>query len=209
MLELNPGLQAKTIFQDLQRRYPGRFADPQLRTLQRHIRRWRAMSGRPKEVFFAQVHEPGRLGASDFTDLSHLGVTIQGQRFDHLVYHFVLTHSNWEAVTVCFSESFESLSEGLQNALWELGGTPQRHRTDRLSTAVNNMIDSRAFTQRYQGLLAHYDLVGEKIQARQAHENGDARPTSSVDQMDFRSSSVSRRFRRRNVGLDLLCACSD
>src|SRR5271169_2767634 len=69
LLELNPGLQAKTIFQDLQRRYPGRFADLQLRTLQRHIRRWRATSGRPKEVFFAQVHEPGRLAASDFTDL--------------------------------------------------------------------------------------------------------------------------------------------
>jgi hypothetical protein len=61
LLEGNPGLQAKTIFEELQRRYPGRFADNQLRTLQRHIRRWRALSGPPKEVFFAQVHEPGRL----------------------------------------------------------------------------------------------------------------------------------------------------
>src|SRR5437016_445980 len=73
LLELNPGLQAKTIFGDLQRRYPGQFADAQLRTLQRHVRRWRAQAGPPKEVFFAQVHEPGRLAASDFTDLSHLG----------------------------------------------------------------------------------------------------------------------------------------
>jgi hypothetical protein len=152
LLALHPGLQAKTIFADLQRRYPGRFADGQLRTLQRHSRRWRALSGPAKEVFFAQVHEAGRLAASDFKDLSSLGVTIGGQRFDHLVYHFVLTYSNWETVTVCFSESFESLSEGLQNALWELGGVPQRHRTDRLSTAVNNMADSRAFTERYQGL---------------------------------------------------------
>ena len=32
-LELNPGLQAKTLFEDLQRRFPGRFPDGQLRTL--------------------------------------------------------------------------------------------------------------------------------------------------------------------------------
>src|SRR5262245_58109862 len=173
LLEINPGLQAKTLFQDLQRRYPGRFADGQLRTLQRHIRRWRAEVGPPKEVFFAQVHEPGRLCASDFTHMSDLGVTIQGQPLAHLVYHFVLTYSNGETATVCFSESFESLSEGLQNALGELGGVPRRHRTDRLSTAVNNLTDRKEFTRRYQALLGHYGLTGEKIQAGQAHENGD------------------------------------
>ena len=75
-------------------------------------------------MFFAQTHEPGRLAESDFTRMAELGVTILGEPFDHLVYHFVLTYSNWEAGTVCFSESFESLSEGLQNALWELGGVP-------------------------------------------------------------------------------------
>ena len=39
-----------------------------------------------------------------------------------MVYHFVLTYSNWETASICFSESFESLSDGLQQALWELGG---------------------------------------------------------------------------------------
>ena len=136
LLEVNSGLQAKTLFQELQRRYPGRFADGQLRTLQRHIKRWRTRAEPPKEVFFAQVHEPGRLCASDFTHLTDLGVTIAGAPFPHLAYHFVLTYSNWESVTLCFSESLESLSEGLQNALGELGGVPQRHRTDRLSTAA-------------------------------------------------------------------------
>ena len=38
-LQLNPGLEAKTLFADLQRRFPGRFADGQLRTLQRRCRR--------------------------------------------------------------------------------------------------------------------------------------------------------------------------
>jgi len=134
-LEINPGLEAKTLFEDLQRRYPGRFADGQLRTLQRRVKIWRALEGPPKEVFFPQVHKPGELCESDFTHMSTLGVTIQRQPFDHLIYHFVLTYSNWETGTICFSESFESLSEGLQNALWELGRVPKIHRTDRLSAA--------------------------------------------------------------------------
>jgi hypothetical protein len=173
MLEDQPRLQAKTIFSELRRRYPGRFADGQLRSLQRKVRRWRALSGSPKEVFFSQVHEPGRLAASDFTHMNDLRITIQGQPFEHMVYHFVLTYSNWETTTICFSESFESLSEGFQNAVWELGGVPKRHRTDRLSTAVNNLAERKEFTQRYQALLGHYGVMGEKIQADHANENGD------------------------------------
>jgi hypothetical protein len=178
-LAVNPGLEANTLFQALQRKYPGRFQDGQVRTLQRRIKTWRALEGPAREVFFSQVHEPGRLCASDFTHLSELGVTIAGQPFDHMVYHFVLTYSNWEQCTVCFSESFESLAEGLQNALWALGGVPAEHRTDRLSSAVNNLAkdaDERrepAFTRRYQALLAHYGLTGCKIQAGKANENGD------------------------------------
>jgi hypothetical protein len=68
--------------------------------------------------------------------MNKLGITIGGRPFDHLIYHFVLTYSNWETGSICYSESFESLSEGLQNALWELGGVPQKHRTDCLTTAV-------------------------------------------------------------------------
>jgi hypothetical protein len=173
LLEGNAGLQAKTVFGELQRRHPGRFADTQLRTLQRHIKRWRGESGPAKEVFFTQVHEPGRLGASDFTSMNDLAVTIAGQRFDHMVYHFVLTYSNWETATICFSESFESLSEGLQNALWKLGAAPARHRTDRMSLAVNNASDTKEFTQRYRSLLTYYRMTGEKIQAGKGNENGD------------------------------------
>jgi hypothetical protein len=173
-LTLHPGLQAKTLFEDLQRRFPGRFPDGQLRTLQRKIKAWRATEGPPKEVFFDQTHTPGELCASDFTSMNDLHVTLAGQPFDHMVYHFVLTYSNWEAATVCFSESFESLSQGLQNALWELGGVPQTHRTDRLTAAVNNLGDRDLFQQRYRALLAHYGLRPQAIQARQAHQNGDA-----------------------------------
>jgi len=172
-LEVSDGLEAKTLFEYLQRRYPGRFQDGQLRTLQRRVKYWRATEGPSREVFFVQEHVPGRLSASDFTHMEELGVTIQGQSFAHLIYHFVLTYSNWEAGTVCFSESFESLSEGLQNALWELGKVPARHRTDRLSTAVNNTLRPAEFTVRYEGLMRYYGLEGEKIQAGHGNENGD------------------------------------
>jgi len=172
-LEVNPGLEAKTIFDALQREKPGEYTDGQLRTLQRRIKIWRATEGPSKEVFFPQKHYPGQLCASDFTDMNKLGITIGGQEFKHLVYHFVLTYSNWETGTVCFSESYESLSEGFQNALWELGGVPIKHRTDRLSAAVHKECNPEEFTQRYRELLSHYDLKGEETQAAHAHENGD------------------------------------
>jgi hypothetical protein len=173
LLVVNPELQATTIFGELQRRYPGRFADGQLRTLQRRIKAWRALEGPPREVFFPQVHEPGVRCESDFCDLGELEVTIEGQRFAHLLYHFVLPYSNWETGTICFAESFESLSGGLEQALWELGGVPRRHRTDRLSAAVQRPEHPEEFTRAYQALLAHYGLQGEKIQAGQPQENGD------------------------------------
>lgn len=209
MLEINPGLEAKTIFEDLQRRNPGRFADGQLRTLQRRIKIWRASEGPPKEVFFTQVHTPGQLGQSDFTSMNKLGITIGGQPFDHLVYHFVLTYSNWETGTICFSESFESLSEGLQNALWKLGGVPKDHRTDCLTTAVQKTSHPDDFTRRYQDLLDHYDLTGCKTNPNSPHENGDVeqrhhRFKKAVDQSlllrnsrDFADRHEYERFLRR------------
>ena len=172
-LRLNPGLQGKTLFEWLKREHPGKFHDGQLRTLQRRIKQWRATEGPAKEVFFSQVHHPGDLCASDFSHMTSLRVTIAGQPLDHLVYHFVLTYSNWEAVSICYSESFESLSSGLQHALWKLGGVPARHRTDRLSAAVNNPSDVQEFTARYEGLMNHYELQMEKTQPRHANENGD------------------------------------
>ena len=172
-LEINPGLEAKTLFEAMQRDWPGKYQDGQLRTLQRRIKIWRATEGPAREVFFPQVHHPGILCASDFTHMNDLGVMIEGVPFDHMIYHFVLTYSNWETGTICFSESFGSLSEGLQNALWQLGGVPKRHRTDRLSAAVNKPSNPEEFTQHYQALQNYYNFEGCKIQARCPNENGD------------------------------------
>jgi hypothetical protein len=169
----NPGLEAKTIFAALQRQYPERFADGQLRTLQRRIKRWRASEGPAQEVYFVQEHRAGELCESDFTHLTDLEITIAGQPFAHMLYHFVLTYSNWETGTICYTESFASLSEGLQNALWELGGVPLLHRTDRMTAAVNNLVEQADFQKGYQTLLRHYGLDGRKIQTGQPRENGD------------------------------------
>ena len=173
-IEENPGLEAKTLFEWLQREQPGRYSDGQIRTLQRRIKQWRATEGPAQEVYFGQKHEPGKLCASDFTHMTELGITIQGQTFAHLVYHFVLTYSNWEAGTICYSESLESLTEGWQNAVWEVGAVPAGHRTDSLSSAVNNMSNLEEFNQRYEAVMNYYGVKPQHTNPASPNENGDA-----------------------------------
>ena len=173
LLRHNPGLEAKTIFEYLQRNLDGKYQDGQLRSLQRRIKQWRATEGPAKEVFFPQVHYPGILSASDFTHMSDLGITIRGEILDHLLYHFVLTYSNWEHVQICYSECFEALAQGLQSSLWTLGTAPAKHRTDRLSAAVNKDCNPEKFTSRYQALLRHYGILPERTNPASGNENGD------------------------------------
>ena len=174
-LDRDPALQATTLFTLLCEQQPGRYQASQLRTLQRHIAAWRARHGPEREVIFPQVHRPGRLAQSDFTHLTDLGITLGGVLFPHLVFHLVLTYSNMEAVHVCLSESFESLAEGLEAALWQLGGVPAQHRTDHLSAAIRPLdAAGRAqATDRYAALLAHYGMTPTTNTAGEAHENGD------------------------------------
>jgi len=206
MLREEPRLKAKTIFEELQASQPGRFQEGQLRTLQRQIRQWRASEGYDREAFFPQVHYPGDVGASDFTDMSSLDITIGGRSFPHLLYHFVLTYSNWETASICFSESFESLAEGFQNAVWKLGGVPRRHRTDCLSAAVKNLSPDRDFTARVYGLMHYYGVEPTRTNPRSPHENGDCESLhghlkTTIDQAlllrgsrDFASRQEYQRF---------------
>lgn len=173
LLERDASVEAKTIFDYLCRRDPEQFQEMQLRTLQRRVKRWRAQKGEPREVYFPQEHVPGRQAQSDFTYMNELLVTIAGQPFKHLLYHLTLTYSNWEWGQVCFSESYESLASGVQDALWELGGVPQEHRTDSLTAAVRPPGSKEEFTEKYQGLLQHYGMKASHSSPGRGHENGD------------------------------------
>jgi len=173
VLDNNGGIEAKTLFEVLQREHPGKYQDGQLRTFQRRVKLWRALKGPGNEVFFPQVYRPGEWCESDFTRMKPLGITINGVPFDHMLYHFVLCYSNWETGTVCFSESYESLSAGLQNALWKLGGVAKHHRTDNLTSAVNPVGNPQIFTDKYRGLAKHYGFESHKIQPGCPNENGD------------------------------------
>jgi hypothetical protein len=173
LLRAAPTLMAVTLLRKLQDDHPERFPDSVLRTLQRHVRQWRALEGPPKEVFFPQEHAPGHRGLSDFTAMGELRITIAGVPFVHLLYHFVLAFSRWEHVEVIESgESFEALSKGLQNALWQAGGAPQEHRSDSLSAAFKNLTEEEDFTARYTALLAHYGMTGTRNNRGLSHENG-------------------------------------
>jgi hypothetical protein len=173
LLYAEPGLKAVTLFGDLQRQHPGKFDESTRRTFERRVANWRAIHGPDRPVFFPQDHHPGRFAASDFTVCNELGVKIAGVTFKHTLFHCVLTYSNIESVSLCFSESFEALSEGIQNAFWQFGGVPAQHRSDSLSAAVRNHSDRTTLTIRYAALMDHYGCVAQKTNARCANENGD------------------------------------
>src|SRR5271169_4930425 len=171
-----PGMMAVTIFEDLQDEVgPEAFPDRVRRTLERRIARWRALHGEDKEVYFPQRHDPGRQALSDFTVTDSLGVTIAGEPFPHRLYHFRLACSGWEHVRVILGgESFSAVAEGLQDALWKLGGVPREHRTDSLSAAFKNL-DRDAqldFTKRYDELCRHYGMEATRNNPGVANENG-------------------------------------
>jgi hypothetical protein len=172
-IEEHEWFEATEVLRYLQQQYPGRFHDGQVRTLQRRMREFRATKGKAKEVMFPQIHFPGRMSESDFTSMNDLGVLIGGELFMHLLYHFVLTYSNCESVTIVMSESLESLAKGLQNALFEIGGVPEIHQIDRMGAAVLKPVQGEEFTWRYQALLDHLGMKGQKIQTGKANENGD------------------------------------
>ena len=174
LLTATPDLRAVAIFEEMQRRYPTLSAGAR-RTLERRIRAWRALHGADQEVIFRQVQEPGRMGLSDFTDMSDLGVTIAGVKLDHRLYHFRLAYSGFEhAHVILGGESYVALAEGLQNALWALGGAPLEHRSDSLSAAFRNLDDdARAdLTRRYDALCAHFGMQPTRNNRGVARETG-------------------------------------
>jgi len=174
-------LDGTTLIELLEERYPGRFAAGQLRTLQRRLRDWRAQQGPAKEVFFEQVHPPGREAACDFTHATELGVTIAGRIFEHLFFQLILSYSKWRFVCLAFSETFEALVAGIQGALWALGGAPHVLRSDNMSAATHELREGgRSLTERFAAVLAHYGMQSTRIMPGEAHQNGVAEKSHDV-----------------------------
>jgi hypothetical protein len=167
-------LEAKTLFEDLLARRPGRYEPGQLRTLQRRLKRWRAQEGPPKVVFFAQDHRPGEAMQTDFTVCDELGVTIRGAPFLHMLCHPVLPYSNWEWASICHSESLPALKAGVQEALRQLGGVPRFHQTDNSTAATHQVCPGeRAFNVGYVAWMGHLGMTPRTIGVGQSEQNGD------------------------------------
>ena len=166
LLNSVPGLRPVAIFDEIRRCHPEIGAGIR-RTLERRIRAWRALNGAEQDVIFRQQHPPGRLGLSDFTDMSDHGISVAGVALDHRLYHFRLAFSGWEhAHVVLGGESFV--------ALWALGCAPLQHRSDSLSAAFRNLDDDtrQDQTRRYEALCAHYRMEPTRNNRGVAHENG-------------------------------------
>ena len=175
LLEKNHKLTPITLFEKLQKDHPGEYQDSKLRTFQRRVSKWKALCGPDKEVMFRQEQVIGRMGLSDFTKLKKVTITIQGQPFTHLLYHYRLAFSGWCSVKIVHGgESYTALAEGLQDALWRLGGVPQEHRSDSLSAAYRNLSKDAAedTTRRYQQLCHHYGMEATRNNRGKGHENG-------------------------------------
>lgn len=166
-------LEGTTIIAELHRRHGDTYGPGQLRTLQRRIHEWRAVYGPEKEVYFEQRPLPGREAAFDFTEATDLGITIARQPFVHLLFEFVLTFSKWRWIRIAYSETFEAMVAGLQDALWALGGAPAVWRSDNLSAATHQLAGGgRGLNQRFDGVLRHYGASSTRIEPGESHQNG-------------------------------------
>ena len=180
MLKSNPDLQPTTLLSYIQRTYLDDNNKPIypsscLRTLQRKVSKFKAMHAQPKDIIIPQKHFPGEQGLSDFTHMKDIGITINSKPLDHMLYCFRLVYSKYSYAKVILSgESFQALSEGLQEALSNIGGSPREHRTDSLSAAYKNdkYIPDDDLTERYEQLCFHYNMKPTRNNKGKSHENG-------------------------------------
>ncbi len=173
MLTQHPHLRATTILEELRRANGDIYDERVLRTLQRRVSQWRAIHGPERDLIFRQEHPPGWQALSDFTDAAVLEVTIAGAPFAHILYHFWLAFSGWQYVkAIQGGESFTALTEGMQEALWQIGAAPKTHRTDRLSAAYRNLADEDDASRGYKAFCVHYGIEPTRNNAGVSHENG-------------------------------------
>lgn len=191
MLKRDECLEAKTLMQWLLETYPEKFKSTHLRTLQRRVSQWRALHGGEKEIFFPQDIQPGRQSQSDYTCCNELRVTIAGALFEHLLFHFMLPYSRWETVSIAYTESFQSLTEGYLAAVKELGGVAGEHRTDNLAAAVP-IGQRKTFQKRWKDFLKHFGVIPSSNHPGENHQNGSVEKSH-----DLLKKALDQRLRLR------------
>lgn len=192
MLQRDAGLEAKTLMEWLMTKHPGQFSESHGRTLRRRVHDWRVLEGPDrKEVVFPQNIQPGRQSQSDYTWCNELSVTINGNFFEHLLFHYMLPYSRWEFVSICFSESYETLTTGYARAVRELGAVAPEHRTDNLAAAVP-IGERHIFQRRWQDFLAHFDVVPSANNPGCSNENGSVEKSN-----DLFKNAIDQRLRLR------------
>jgi hypothetical protein len=180
-LELAPALEGKALFDWLMEQQPGRYEPGQLRTFHRRVKLWRSTLGPDKEVFFAQEHRPGEAMQVDGTWATELGVTINGELFEHMLCHSVLPYSNWEWATVCRSESLMALRRGIQSALFRLGRVPEYIQTDNSTAATHDLkTGKRGFNEDYERFVKHFGMTPRTIGIGKSNQNGDVESSNNA-----------------------------
>ncbi len=192
MLTRAPGLQSKTILSHFIKKDPNKFNEGHIRTLQRLLRKWRASNGSNDNIIFNQTIRPGVQSQSDYTSMNELGIRIRGDKFDHLLFHFILPYSRWEYVSICYSESFDSLSKGYEEAVWLLGYVAPEHRTDNLTAASKKSGNKRIESDKWQEFMRHYQVKASRNNPGESHENGSIEKSHDLLKNDIRQELMLR-----------------
>ncbi len=183
LLAATPGLEAQTVLELMEAKWPGRYNETHLRTLQRRIRRWRAEHGPAREIWFTQAHRPGEAAQTDFTSTGELRITLAGQPFLHLLCVTVLPYSNWQWATACLSESLAALRRGVQAALFQLGRVPRFHQTDHSTGATHQIArdaEERTFNADYAAVMRHFGMEPRTTAVGAKEQNGDVEASNGA-----------------------------
>lgn len=193
ILDDSPELEASAAIDYLAEKY-NCYSRQQLRSMQRRIKKWRVHNGPDKEVIFWQNYRPGERSQSDFIHMNYLKVTIQGEQYNHLIYHFMLPYSGWEDAMICEGgESFVNLRNGFETALWKLGGATHKHRTDNLQAAIDSK--TKEFTRNWAAVTSHYDIDPTVNNPGKSNENGKVERSNGMFKRSIENHLYLRKSR--------------
>ena len=168
-------LQATTVLDWLEERYPGRFSPAQLRTLQRRLRDWRALHGPGTGGVLSSGTSTGPGSPNGFHRRRR---TASQHRRSALSPPLLRVHPQpprgGDSWTWPSERPLKLCRRGCRVRFGPLGGLPQVVRTDNLSAATHELKETkgRTLTQRYAALLEHYGLQATRTNPRSSHENG-------------------------------------